>query len=77
MHLLFLLIKPGAESAVEAFERRLESWLGPRAREAIMGRNALRFLGFIDDDDRLAPGNGNHQRLRSFYAAETLPTWLG
>ena len=68
---------PGAETAVEAFERRLESWLGSRAREAIMGRNALRFLGFIDEDDRLAQGNRNHQRLRNFYAAETLPAWLG
>src|SRR6185369_12366153 len=57
---------PGGAAMVEAFEARLESWLGAPAREAIMGRNALRFLGLLDDDDRLRLGNRNRLRLRAF-----------
>ena len=41
-----------------------------------MGRNALRFLGLLDQDDRLALGNRNHQRLRAFYGAAPPPAWL-
>ncbi len=67
---------PRGETAVAAFQRVLGVWLDP-AREAIMGRNALRFLGFLDEDDRLASGNRNHQRLRAFYGGEPLPAWLG
>lgn len=67
---------PHGETAVGAFQRFLGEWLEP-AREAIMGRNALRFLGFLDEDDRLATGNRNRQRLRAFYGSEPLPAWLG
>jgi len=68
---------PHGESAVGTFQRFLTTWLGPEARDAIMGRNALRFLGFLDEDDRLALSNRNQQRLRAFYGGETLPAWLG
>jgi predicted TIM-barrel fold metal-dependent hydrolase len=68
--------EPGADTAVAAFQRRLGDWLGPGGRDAAMGRNALRFLGLLDEDDRLAPSNRNHQRLRAFYGAEPLPPWL-
>ena len=37
--------EPGADGAVAAFQRRLGDWLGPGGRDAVMGRNALRFLG--------------------------------
>jgi len=68
---------PGGDvPMVEAFEGRLEAWLGAQARAAILGRNALRFLGFLDDDDRLATANRNAQRLRAFHAGEPLPPWL-
>ncbi len=67
---------PRGETAVGAFQRFLGDCLGP-ARDAIMGRNALRFLGFLDDDDRLAVTNRNQQRLRAFYGSEPLPAWLG
>ncbi len=67
---------PRGETAVGAFQRFLGECLGP-ARDAIMGRNALRFLGFLDDDDRLAIANRNQQRLRAFYGSEPLPPWLG
>ncbi len=68
--------EPGAATAVAVFQRRLEDWLGPGGRDAVMGRNALRFLGLLDEDDRLALGNRNHQRLRAFYGAEPPPPWL-
>ena len=68
---------PGGAAMVEAFEARLESWLGAPAREAIMGRNALRFLGLLDDDDRLLLGNRNRLRLRGFLGGGPAPPWLG
>jgi predicted TIM-barrel fold metal-dependent hydrolase len=68
--------EPGAATAVAVFQRRLEDWLGPGGRDAVMGRNALRFLGLLDQDDRLALGNRNHQRLRAFYGAAPPPAWL-
>jgi predicted TIM-barrel fold metal-dependent hydrolase len=68
--------EPGAESTVTVFARRLEEWLGPRGRDDVMGRNALRFLGFIDDDNRIAVANRNRERLRAFYGAQPVPDWL-
>jgi hypothetical protein len=70
---------PGGPAAmVETYETRLESWLGAGARGAIMGRNALRFLGFLDEEDRLARAtNRNAERLRAFYGDAPLPPWLG
>jgi hypothetical protein len=70
---------PGGPALVEAFEARLEAWLGRAAREAIMGRNALRFLGLLDDDDRPLPSNRNRLRLRGFHSDSGGPTpdWLG
>jgi predicted TIM-barrel fold metal-dependent hydrolase len=68
----------GPAGMVETYETRLESWLGAGARGAIMGRNALRFLGFLDEDDRLARAtNRNAERLRAFYGDAPLPPWLG
>ena len=41
----------------------------------LMGRNALRFLGLLDDDGR--PRNGSAAaRLRAFYAGAARPAWL-
>jgi predicted TIM-barrel fold metal-dependent hydrolase len=68
--------EPGGAGMVEAFEGRLDAWLGAPARAAIMGRNALRFLGFLDEDDRLAPHNRSPERLRAFYGDQPVPAWL-
>ncbi|HET6148104.1 MAG TPA: amidohydrolase family protein [Polyangia bacterium] len=68
---------PGGAAMAEAFEARLDSWLGAPTREAIMGRNALRFLGLLDDDDRLLLDNRNRMRLRGFHGAAPAPAWLG
>jgi hypothetical protein len=40
-----------------------------------MGRNALRFLGFLEDDNRPRSGKAA-ARLRRFYGAAPAPTWL-
>jgi hypothetical protein len=69
--------EPKGETAVDAFQRFVTTWMGPEALDAVMGRNALRFLGFLDEDARLAPSHGNAQRLRAFYGSETRPAWLG
>jgi len=40
-----------------------------------MGRNALRFLGLLDDDSRPRAGVAA-ARLRTFYGTAPLPAWL-
>jgi len=40
-----------------------------------MGRNALRFLGFLDDNNRPRDARAA-RRLRAFYAGAALPPWL-
>jgi predicted TIM-barrel fold metal-dependent hydrolase len=69
--------EPRGETAVDVFQRFLTTWLGAETRDAVMGRNALRFLGLLDEDDRLASSNRNAQRLRAFYGSEPRPAWLG
>jgi hypothetical protein len=43
----------------------------------VMGRNALRFLGFLDDDNHPRDGRGA-RRLRDFYKQQQAapPSWL-
>jgi hypothetical protein len=41
-----------------------------------LGLDALRWLGFIDDQNELAPDNANRQRLADFYGPHPKPAWL-
>ncbi|HLK93627.1 MAG TPA: amidohydrolase family protein [Polyangia bacterium] len=68
-------LDPDADAAVEQFRATLGGLLGPEGLADLMGRNALRFLGFLDDDGR--PRNGAAAaRLRKFYSGVTFPSWL-
>ena len=67
---------PNHELFVDAFTAELEDAFGTDARRNMMGRNALRFFGFIDKDGQ--PANTRPaQRLRAFYGAAARPGWLG
>jgi hypothetical protein len=68
-------LEPGASGAVEAMRKALEACFRPEEVADIMGRNALRFLGFLDDDNRPRRGRAA-SRLRKVYGAVPAPAWL-
>jgi predicted TIM-barrel fold metal-dependent hydrolase len=68
-------LDPNAAAAVDKFRSTLGGQLGPEGLADLMGRNALRFLGLLDDDGR--PRNGAAAaRLRRLYAGRPRPVWL-
>jgi predicted TIM-barrel fold metal-dependent hydrolase len=68
-------LDPEAAAAVGQFRATLGGLLGSDGLADLMGRNALRFLGFLDDDGRPRPG-ASAARLRRFYAGAPTPPWL-
>jgi predicted TIM-barrel fold metal-dependent hydrolase len=68
-------LDPDAAFAVERFRATLGGLLGPDGLADVTGRNALRFLGFLDDEGR-PRGGAAAARLRQFYAGARLPSWL-
>jgi predicted TIM-barrel fold metal-dependent hydrolase len=68
-------LDPDATLAFDRFRATLGGPLGPESLADVMGRNALRFLGFLDDDGRPRGGLAA-ARLRRFYAGAPLPSWL-
>ena len=68
-------LDPDAGAAVERFRVTLGDLLGPEGLADLMGRNALRFLGLLDDVGRPRPA-GAAARLRAFYGAAPPPAWL-
>ena len=68
-------LDPEAAAAVGQFRATLGGLLGPAGLADLMGRNALRFLGFLDDDGQARSG-ASAARLRRFYAGAPAPAWL-
>jgi len=68
-------LDPEAETAVEKFRSTFARLLGPDEVDDVMGRNALRFLGFLDDAGRPRAGMAA-ARLGRFYGRAPLPPWL-
>ncbi len=70
-------LDPDAPRAAERFRATLAEVLTRDEVKDVMGRNALRFLGVIDDDNRPRSGKAA-ARLRRFYASTgaALPPWL-
>jgi predicted TIM-barrel fold metal-dependent hydrolase len=68
-------LDPDADAAIDEFRATLGGLLGADGLADLMGRNALRFLGFLDDDNRPRAGVAA-ARLRKFYAGAPLPVWL-
>ena len=62
------------EAAVDGLSALFDGLDGHRA--SFMGRNALRFLGLLDDDDRPADTR-NRTRLLKRYEGLERPSWLG
>jgi predicted TIM-barrel fold metal-dependent hydrolase len=68
-------LDPDATLAVDRFRATLGGLLGPEGLADVMGRNALRFLGFLDDAGRPRVGLAS-RRLRTFYGGALTPSWL-
>jgi predicted TIM-barrel fold metal-dependent hydrolase len=68
-------LDPDATLAVDRFRATLGGLLGPEGLADVMGRNALRFLGFLDDQGRPRVGLAA-SRLRAFYGSAPTPSWL-
>jgi len=68
-------LDPDATAAVDQFRATLGGLLGPEGLADLMGRNALRFLGFLDDDGRPRAGAAA-ARLRRFYGGVSAPGWV-
>ncbi|MGN9911213.1 amidohydrolase family protein [Phytohabitans sp. LJ34] len=68
---------PGHHDALTRFRDGVESAFGARARDDFLGHNALRWLGFRDEDDAVRADGPAVTRLRAFYADHPLPSWLG
>ncbi|HVY39294.1 MAG TPA: amidohydrolase family protein [Polyangia bacterium] len=68
-------LDPLADRAIDRFRAVLSPVLTPDASADLMGRNALRFLGFLDEQDAPRPGAAA-RRLRAFYGAAPRPPWL-
>ncbi|HVZ88551.1 MAG TPA: amidohydrolase family protein [Polyangia bacterium] len=68
-------LDPDALAAVERFRATLGDLLGPEGTVDLMGRNALRFLGLLDDQNHPRSGQAA-ARLRAFYGRAPAPAWL-
>jgi predicted TIM-barrel fold metal-dependent hydrolase len=68
-------LDPDAGRAVDRFRSVLGGLLAPEELADLMGRNALRFLGLLDEQNRPRSGAAS-RRLRAFYAGATRPAWL-
>lgn len=68
-------LDPEAETAVEKFRATFARLLDAGGVGDVMGGNALRFLGFLDDAGQPRSGQAA-ARLRRFYAGAALPPWL-
>jgi predicted TIM-barrel fold metal-dependent hydrolase len=68
-------LDPDADTAVDKFRATFARLLDADGVADVMGRNALRFLGFLDDAGHPRSGAAA-VRLRRFYAHAPLPPWL-
>lgn len=68
-------LDPDADTAVEKFRTTFAGLLPGEEIADVMGRNALRFLGFLDDAGQPRRGAAA-ARLRRFYGGAALPSWL-
>jgi predicted TIM-barrel fold metal-dependent hydrolase len=68
-------LDPEAALAADRFRSTLANVLTPDEVDDVMGRNALRFLGLLDDGNKPRSGKAA-ARLRRFYAGTPLPPWL-
>jgi predicted TIM-barrel fold metal-dependent hydrolase len=68
-------LSPNDRLHVDAYHQVFEDRFGADVRQDVMGNNALRFLGLVDDRGQ-SVDSPSRRRLRGFYDAEPLPGWL-
>ena len=69
-------LESGHQAAYDRFSHGIESQFGAATLDQFRGGNALRWLGFTDESDRVDPGSPSRDRLVSFYDEHPLPQWL-
>jgi predicted TIM-barrel fold metal-dependent hydrolase len=69
-------LAPNHQTYLSVFDDQYRQAFGTQARDDFLGRNALRWLGLVDEDGEPDPKNANRQRLLDFYGTRPLPSWL-
>jgi predicted TIM-barrel fold metal-dependent hydrolase len=70
-------LAPNHRNFLSVFDDKYRQAFGAEAGDDFLGRNALRWLGIVDEEGDPDPTNANRQRLRDFYDTRPLPSWLG
>jgi predicted TIM-barrel fold metal-dependent hydrolase len=66
---------PNSTTYLDAFAELYKQRFGKHVKN-FFGDNALRFLGFLDDEGKKPAANRNRQRLKAWYGDTTQPAWL-
>jgi len=61
---------------LDGFVAQLDKAFNAPTRQTLMGSNALRYLGFLDDAGKKPAANKNRKRLQAFYDTKPQPAWL-
>ncbi len=61
---------------LNGFVARFDKAFDTATRQTLMGANALRYLGLLDDAGKKPSVNQNRKRLQAFYATKPQPHWL-
>jgi predicted TIM-barrel fold metal-dependent hydrolase len=61
---------------LDGFVARLSGAFDESTRQTLMGTNALRYLGLLDDSGKKPIASLNRKRLQTFYESQTQPAWL-
>jgi predicted TIM-barrel fold metal-dependent hydrolase len=69
-------LAPDHGGALESFTTAITRDFGDEAVKAFRGGNALRWLGFTGEDDKVAVNSLSRARLLAFYGEQQFPSWL-
>jgi predicted TIM-barrel fold metal-dependent hydrolase len=70
------MMAPSHDDFLKDFDQLMADEFDEATRASFMGLNALRWLGFADDDGEIVTDNRNRQRLLAFYGDHDKPAWL-
>lgn len=69
-------LEEGDAQFLDGFVASFDQAFGESTRQTLMGTNALRYLGLLDDDGKKPAASQNRKRLQAFYGQMTQPHWL-
>jgi hypothetical protein len=69
-------LDPDHTSALREFTAGIDRQFGAATVAHFRGGNALRWLGFTDENDEIDTTSKSYRRLLSFYGETPLPSWL-